>query len=388
MSEKNKVFILLAVSILVSLLFLELVLAYLFYPTRYGENWYKYIKKTRIYAFHPVVGYLPTANLNIKKPKPTGTANAPRKRTFWDVQTNEFGFRYNGALVSPKPKGEVRVFCLGGSTTFGAEVPNRWTYPQVVNDKFDDASIKVINAGVGGFRSINLVKLYEEVIRDLEPDFITIYSGWNDYEDFILGYWQPQDPHKHALYSQLMMDKSFINKSSLGHSLLALYYRIRKYNRLDFDVGSEKVIKEYNEAVFNQKWHEEYRKNIQQLIHSSRRDGVEPILVLFPSPQFDDASVEVKEYAENDIAMAGRWDALVKALGVIRSILKEIAERNNVMLIDVNSEMEKQNKNYKEKFLYFTDRMHLTKAGNVFVAENMYGPLREKIVSLKKKLKK
>ena len=69
--------------------------------------------------------------------------------------------------------------------------------------------------------------------------------------------------------------------------------------------------------------------------------------------------------------MAGRWDGFVISLKYIRAILKELAKKNNIPLIDVNQRFEKENHNFIKKFSYFTDRMHLTPEGNTLIAETM-----------------
>ena len=50
-------------------------------------------------------------------------------------------------------------------------------------------------------------------------------------------------------------------------------------------------------------------------------------------------------------------------------------KENDIPLIDVNKEFEKYNENYKDKFLFFLDRAHLSEEGNKLVAQAMLGPI-------------
>jgi hypothetical protein len=156
---------------------LSLQVIYYFVKGRWHHSPHRFAEGRSTFYPDPDIGYVNAPNLLVKRPVPPGMLNAPRRKMFYDFSTDAHGFRYEGGLASPKPPGEIRVFCLGGSTTFGAEVPNQWTYPQQLNDLFHDPKVKVINAGVGGYRSIHLLRYYEKYLRPLQPDIITIYCG-------------------------------------------------------------------------------------------------------------------------------------------------------------------------------------------------------------------
>jgi lysophospholipase L1-like esterase len=322
------------------------------------------------FVMDPDLGYRSAAHLKVKRPPPDGLPTAPRRRMFYDVETDSHGFRYDQSLASPKPKGEIRIFCLGGSTTFGAEVPNKYTYPQQLNDLLNDKDVKVINAGVGGYRSIHLLRYYEKVIRPLEPDVITIYCGWNDYEDFLFSYWKPGDPHGHCLIVQLADVTSPLGYLVTGKLILRAYYKIMNFNRTE--AAKDDYRAKYSQEADNPVWQEEHRKNLQALIEAAVADKCLPVFVVFPSPEFAGATQEVKDFADLDLNMAGRWDGFVTALKAIRRNLHHLAEKNGKPLIDANAPFESLNGDYRAKFQLFVDRMHLTKEGNALIAKAMY----------------
>jgi len=83
-----------------------------------------------------------------------------------------------------KPPGEVRIVCLGGSTTAGEEVLDPQTYPAqlqvILRERLPARSIRVINAGVPTYALKHSLDLYALNLRRFEPDFVTIYHGIND----------------------------------------------------------------------------------------------------------------------------------------------------------------------------------------------------------------
>lgn len=99
------------------------------------------------------------------------------------LRTNELGFR--DAPVGPKPPGEVRVLCLGESTTYGDYVAFEQTYSQVaerrLNARADGVRYRVINAGAPSYSSFQSLVLLKKVGLALEPDVVVLYHEGNDY---------------------------------------------------------------------------------------------------------------------------------------------------------------------------------------------------------------
>ena len=102
-----------------------------------------------------------------------------------------------------------------------------------------------------------------------------------------------------------------------------------------------------------------------------KSDGVIPVLIIYPAPEFVDAPKEAVQFSEIDLNMAGRWEASLIHLRNVRRIIRELAKENNIPLIDVNKRFEEENSNYKYKFSLFVDRMHLAPKGNTLIAETM-----------------
>lgn len=372
------------ISVMLTLSIIELILAYpLYYLSRDTE--YSFYSRPHSIAFFkqdPEIGFVSTPNIKAKGfPDKHPLPNAPRFINYNSIETGSHGFRYKGDLKHPKPIGEIRVFSLGGSTTFGYNSTNEETYPQQLENLIADPGVRVINAGVGSYRSIHLLKLYKHNLRFFEPDILTIYSGWNDFEDSMYSYWRPGDPHGHSNLSQMNIANLPFSELALVWMSGKVYYGLKNYNRVEYASSNPDRIQRYIETAKESRWQTEYESNIQKLIELSKADGVLPVMVIFPSPEFKGAPAQVVKFAETDLHMTGRWEAFVIFLENIRKIQRRLAEKNDIPLIDVNESFEKMNGDYKSKFKLFVDRMHLAPGGNRLIAETMLAPMKKIIAA-------
>jgi lysophospholipase L1-like esterase len=82
-----------------------------------------------------------------------------------------------------KPSDEIRIFAMGGSSTWGAGVATLDdTYPEMLERILQGRGhpVEVFNAGRTGYTIFNdLLRLRHDVLR-LQPDIITLYVGAND----------------------------------------------------------------------------------------------------------------------------------------------------------------------------------------------------------------
>ena len=116
----------------------------------------------------------------------------------WDftvISTNAQGLRHEGDIGS-KPKGALRVVCLGDSVTFGYRVPvvfpqnpkgyaPDWLpYPMLLERRLRAANpgrqIEVVALAVPGYTSYQGLLWLRRDIAALEPDVVTACFGWND----------------------------------------------------------------------------------------------------------------------------------------------------------------------------------------------------------------
>ena len=118
------------------------------------------------YVAHRFIGYVPTPDYR-------------RGRNFHN------GLGYRGAPIpQPKPRGEFRIACLGGSSSYGSLVPDpRLAYPAQLERALHErgsSQARVVNAGAEGWGSLESLLNFELRVLDLEPDLAIVYHGYND----------------------------------------------------------------------------------------------------------------------------------------------------------------------------------------------------------------
>ena len=89
------------------------------------------------------------------------------------MQINEFGFRRTKPMTREKPAGVTRVITLGDSQTLGAGVTEEETYSAFAERELGEGW-EVLDAGISGFRSLNVYRLLQLRIEAFEPDVVVI----------------------------------------------------------------------------------------------------------------------------------------------------------------------------------------------------------------------
>jgi len=160
-------------SVLLTFFLLEfgarLWLRYLATPEQYD----RYVLFTSIdakdYAWtpHPYLSYFPTPNYE-------------KGQTFH----NSLGYR-NEEFPLEKPSGVFRIVALGGSSTYDVSIKdNDDTFTaqleKLLKEGYGYHDVQVINAGVSGYNSWEILVNLEFRVLDLDPDLVIIYEGTND----------------------------------------------------------------------------------------------------------------------------------------------------------------------------------------------------------------
>lgn len=92
------------------------------------------------------------------------------------------GFR-PARLAIQKPPGTLRVFALGGSTTYGLYVGGEDAFPAVLERslarRLPSRDVEMVNLGCPGFASDRVLALLRSVLR-LDPDLVVVLTGHNE----------------------------------------------------------------------------------------------------------------------------------------------------------------------------------------------------------------
>jgi lysophospholipase L1-like esterase len=92
------------------------------------------------------------------------------------------GFRAT-RFAREKPTDTLRIFALGGSTTFGLYVGAESAFPAVLEERLRERApehaVEVINLGCAGWASDRVVNLLPAVLG-YQPDLLVVYTGHNE----------------------------------------------------------------------------------------------------------------------------------------------------------------------------------------------------------------
>ena len=96
---------------------------------------------------------------------------------------NSMGFR-NPEFPLEKPADEYRIVAVGGSTTFGDNIPADTTWPAaleaLLNAEYPDVTVRVVNAGVAAYTSWHSLVNFQFRLLELNPDMVIVYHATND----------------------------------------------------------------------------------------------------------------------------------------------------------------------------------------------------------------
>lgn len=82
----------------------------------------------------------------------------------------------------PLLKGVHRIVCLGDSITQGGEGPGGyvWLVRHYLAALYPQQPIEVVNAGISGHKSTDMIARFQKDVLDKKPDLVTISVGVND----------------------------------------------------------------------------------------------------------------------------------------------------------------------------------------------------------------
>jgi len=165
------------------------------------------------FSTHPYLMYLPTPNY---------TSKSGNKH-------NSLGYR-GDEIVIPKPEGEYRIVCIGGSTTYTSNVGDyKESYPYLLEKKLKEMghNVTVVNAGVNNASTwYSLINL-EFRILNLDPDMVIVYHGDNDAESrlvFPVEFYRGDNTGVVAPITDLMKRLNLIDRSVLLRILGNMFF--------------------------------------------------------------------------------------------------------------------------------------------------------------------
>ena len=188
---------------------------------------------------------------------------------------NPDGFRGLPIKTDP-PSGRTRIVCMGESSTYCTSIiEDKDTYPARLEYHLKQAgkSVEVLNAGVGGYTSLENLMRYHFKIRYLKPNLLIYYFTHNDVHPRKFPSLSPD----YREYSQ-----SWYEPHNTG-SLFGWWSRRTALGK--GDIG--KLVRRYSEYSGRRKAANTtanppvaFRENLRALVRMARADGVQVMMAL------------------------------------------------------------------------------------------------------------
>ncbi|MHA2113832.1 MAG: SGNH/GDSL hydrolase family protein [Candidatus Hodarchaeales archaeon] len=273
---------------------------------------------------------------------------------------NSLGFR--GKEINVEKGNHFRIFCFGGSSTYGSRVFEEHAYPYVLDKllsetRINNNKIEAINAGLPGYASGHILSLFHFRILPLSPDMIIVYSGYNDLQPRLAGtsasdytgFFKTWDnPYfKRILFSSILARKIIGQRIAVKFNIPDLIWppHIVDLVSTGFSKHSEANLKKTTPAVFH--------RNILSLVQLAKANDVKVALVTLAFWP-DKKNTLVNAYKQ----------------GIMEhnEETRKIARNENVFLIDLE-------KIFPRKAHLFADDIHMSEEGNAIRAKLIYEAL-------------
>jgi len=252
------------------------------------------------------------------------------------VTINAAGLR-GPEIVMPKPPGHRHVACFGDSITFGYGVGDEETYSSILG-RLMGGGVDVLNAGVTGYTSYQVLRLLRRVGPAVQPDVATFCVGWNDAS------LRPVDDRTYARRIGAAMALERVARHVyLYRALQGLYRRwaVRQGER-EWE-GPPLVQRDPPD---------QYRENLRAIVSECRTRGVRPVFLALPRRRRPGEAPFESAHAR---------------------VLAETAQELDVILIELG---DLGLGSTGPNDAYFIDTLHFSPAGHRYLAERLARELR------------
>ncbi len=236
-----------------------------------------------LYDKDPYVGFSSTVPLFVEQSGPDG-------KNMMVTAGNKLGLFNFQQFPTSKSSDTYRIFCMGGSTTFGRPYDDATSFCgwlRVFLPKADPSRTwEVINAGGVSYASYRVTALMEELIR-YKPDLFILYSGHNEFLE-------------HRTYSRIIEMPETVRGLGALASRTRIFTVMKKTLNLLGKHRGEKALKSahlldevktmledsvgpedyYRDDELHQHVLDHYRYNLMRAVDIARSVGAEVILVI------------------------------------------------------------------------------------------------------------
>lgn len=346
------------------------------------------------------------------------------------INPKKAGIFVNQSFPATKGRNAFRIFILGGSCInyFG----DFNTLRERLSSRFPGMNIEIINLGGLSYGSDRVSLVFQEIL-DYNPDLIILYSGHNEFEEEYLKF----------IKSSGLLDN--LNKSLLSlktyQAISMLYYNFKKFLFLSV-VNKQPAIKyPYFPAQTRVNWgrtfgfkekekvYKNYYSNIEWMMNMSEKKGVKVMISTVAYNQIDIAPFYSQAYKGNYDRFKQEFDCKLtkytkqdshdpfveyakgeclyskgdldnariclerafvldaqphRANAVINNIIKNLARRHRITLIDAEKTVLENSKGGVVSLDLLSDHCHLNSKGKEIILDEFYNKIAEYLSTTKK----
>jgi len=331
------------------------------YAVQYGNAGYLTYPTNAPLAPDAIAISIAVPNDHRPTPRPPGwhAYGPPDAVQHW-LPINARGFR--GRDVADPKGADLRVVCLGGSSTFSGECAAGESYPEVLealwNEQLGHGAVEVFNMGMIGYSTAEIAPLLRDEVVGQDVDLVTVCSAYNNLQGLgLLDLREGIAPwHRRQLWGR-----------SLFYTVVYNGWRAR--------------------GTLNRPWDtmvRRYRADLDAMIDVARDHDVELLFVLQPLADARrvkrqvlvermNGSVDDLDWIVAEFERASEWH------GPLQQEMVDVAERHGVSWIDPRPRLV----DHPEPEDHFHAFLHLTPGGSRVMAEEIqrlvdeeYGGLR------------
>lgn len=238
----------------------------------------------------PYVGFAGSSTLfvvNDSQPGlPARMVTAPNKLAWFNQQS----------FTRRKPNGTRRIFCLGGSTTYGRPYDDSTSFAAWLRELLprvdSETDWEVINAGGVSYASYRVARLVEELI-EYEPDLFIVYTGHNEFlEERTYGELKHGTQLDRSLSAAVLRTRT----ASLAHRLLIGKRESTSHSRFQLADDVDTILDGTVGPTSYQRDPEQRRRilehfefNLVRIVKTARQSGV-PVVLITPASNVKDCS--------------------------------------------------------------------------------------------------
>ena len=276
------------------------------------------------------------------------------------ININNEGFR--GAEINVlKNNNDYRIIMIGGSTVFGAGMPNdNLTIPYQLNKKFEEKynNVEVINAGISSITSFEELYHFKEKLIHLEPNLVIIYDGANDVHNKITI--DPEIPNTDKDNLKMKDFQKYLRSPVVMYRHVVLpIMNSEAVNTLDITDVSTTDSSNHNSSQIPQLIASLWFDHINEFCQISNEKQIKSIVIIQPSLDQDKKSLSDYEYSiyKKNILDKKIFDMLIQKSEKLTSC-SGVYDFTNIF--------------ENTDFSVYLDRVHLNESGNKIIANNIY----------------